>query len=202
MQMNSTESYGVFGITKALHDSLRSYLESSYHIKDLSLISERRKLLMTVGYIHQEPYVESTPSYELGKSYSELDIPVPAKKILTKLASMSPNVGVFPRPYQHQSEALEYFLGKNEDIIVATGTGSGKTESFLMPILGELAIEVEERLNTANMPGCRAILLYPMNALVNDQLGRIRRLFGDEKVSEILKGKRIRPIRFGSYTSI
>ncbi|MCY9665128.1 DEAD/DEAH box helicase [Paenibacillus alginolyticus] len=199
--MKQNDSYGVFSITDALHDNLRSYLESSYHIRNLSLISERRELLKSVGYIHQEPYVESTPSYEFGKEYSKLNIPNPAKELLSQLASLTPSVGVFPRPYQHQSEALEVFLGEGDDIIVATGTGSGKTESFLMPILGELAIESSNRPDSANMSGCRAILLYPMNALVNDQLGRIRRLFGNEEVADILKKGRNRPIRFGSYTS-
>ncbi|WP_334074120.1 MULTISPECIES: DEAD/DEAH box helicase [Paenibacillus] len=199
--MTSNDSLGVFGMSKALHDSLRLYLESTYHIRNLSLINERRELLQTIGYIHQEPFVESTPSYELGCAYTELDIPKPAKDTLTRLSKVSPSVGVFPKPYKHQSEALEAFLGNGEDIIVATGTGSGKTESFLMPIIGELSIEAYDRQDTANMFGCRAILLYPMNALVNDQLGRIRRLFGNERSSEILKGSRNRPIRFGSYTS-
>ncbi|WP_438431409.1 DEAD/DEAH box helicase [Gorillibacterium sp. sgz500922] len=199
--MTSKDSLGVFGMSQALHDALRSYLESTYHIKNLSLINERRELLQTIGYIHQEPFVESTPSYELGRPYSELEIPQPAKDTLTKLSKLSPSVGVFQNPFSHQSEALETFLGNGKDIIVATGTGSGKTESFLMPIIGELANETSYRHDTADMFGCRAILLYPMNALVNDQLGRIRRLFGNEKASEILKGSRNRPIRFGSYTS-
>ncbi|WP_047155181.1 DEAD/DEAH box helicase [Aneurinibacillus tyrosinisolvens] len=199
--MSNNESTGVFGITAALHDTLRSYLESTYHVRNKSLISERLHLLEQVGYISQEPYVESTPSYEIGSPYTELNISIPAKNILTELSGFSPSVGVFPRPYQHQSDALEVFLGEEQDIIVATGTGSGKTESFLMPILGALAVEGAERSETASLPGCRALLLYPMNALVNDQLARIRRLFGDERVSNALSTGRNRPVRFGSYTS-
>ncbi|WP_035295387.1 DEAD/DEAH box helicase [Brevibacillus thermoruber] len=199
--MNYKDSCGVFGITAALHDTLRSYLESTYHIRNLSLIGERRHLFDQVGIISQEPYVESTPSYEIGRPYNDLHIPDPAKQILTELSTLSPSVGVFPRPYQHQSEALEAFLGEGHDIIVATGTGSGKTESFLMPILGSLAMEGALRPHTASMPGCRALLLYPMNALVNDQLARIRKLFGDERVAVALRHGRNRPVRFGSYTS-
>lgn len=70
-----------------------------------------------------------------------------------------------------------------------------------MPILASLAIEAKERTNVSSMRGCRAILLYPMNALVNDQLGRIRRLFGDERVASFLQKGRSRNIQFGSYTS-
>ncbi|MCI3918744.1 DEAD/DEAH box helicase [Paenibacillus sp. TRM 82003] len=197
--MASNESYGVFNLSQELHNTLKSYLESAYHIRNKSLITERLKLLQTIGTITQEPYVESTPSYEIGKPYSEINIPAAAKEALTEISNLK--VGVFPNPYKHQSEALEEFLGKKNDIIVATGTGSGKTESFLMPILGSLAIEGKESTGTADMPGCRAILLYPMNALVSDQLGRIRKLFGNERVAQILKGKRSRPVRFGSYTS-
>ncbi|MFD0675991.1 MULTISPECIES: DEAD/DEAH box helicase [unclassified Paenibacillus] len=197
--MSGNESYGVFHLSEELNKTLKSYLESAYHIRNKSLIIERLKLLETIGTITQEPYVESTPSYEIGETYSNLKIPAAAKEALTEIANLK--VGVFPNPYKHQSEALEVFLGNKDDIIVATGTGSGKTESFLMPILGSLAIEGKERLGTADMPGCRAILLYPMNALVSDQLGRIRKLFGNEEVAQILKGGRNRPVRFGSYTS-
>lgn len=199
--MSETQRNGVFGVTLALNDMLRSYLESSYHISNLSLIHERRRLLEQTGVIHQEPYVESTPKYKKGSAYSFLSIPDTAKEILTEISQLSPSVGIFPIPYHHQSDALEEFLGRQKDIIVATGTGSGKTESFLIPILGSLAIEGVERAETSSLPGCRALLLYPMNALVNDQLARIRKLFGDERVAKILSRGRQRPIRFGSYTS-
>ena len=69
-----------------------------------------------------------------------------------------------------------------------------------MPILGQFAVENALRAPTARLPGCRALLLYPMNALVNDQLSRIRKLFGDTRASEIISQGRGRPVRFGSYT--
>ncbi|WP_374712411.1 DEAD/DEAH box helicase [Symbiobacterium terraclitae] len=195
------ESLGVFGVAERLHNTLTSYIESAYHIRNTSLINERKRLLEEVGMIAQEPYVEATPSYEIGQSYDQLQIPPRAQEVLSELAKLEPPVGIYSRPYQHQAQALTEFLGKKRDIIVATGTGSGKTESFLMPILGTLAIESTERPECAAKPGCRALLLYPMNALVNDQLGRIRRMFGDERVAAILKEGRGRPVRFGSYTS-
>jgi uncharacterized protein DUF1998/helicase-like protein len=57
-----------------------------------------------------------------------------------------------------------------------------------------------DRPQSANLPGCRALLLYPMNALVNDQLSRIRRLFGTEQASKIISKGRALPVRFASYT--
>ncbi|MCG8402122.1 MAG: DUF1998 domain-containing protein [Firmicutes bacterium] len=198
--MSFKDNYGVYRITHELHQTLRAYLEALYHIKNTSLIAERRSLLNETGYINQNPYVESTPIYQPGIAYDDLTIPTSAKKLLTKLAELKPEVGIFPVPYTHQSKALEAFFSHDQDLIIATGTGSGKTESFLMPIIGMLALEAAERPRSAQMHGCRALLLYPMNALVNDQLGRIRKLFGDERVAEFLKIGRNRPVRFGSYT--
>ena len=168
------------GLHHTLHrltESLRSYIEVQYHIRDESLIRERRLLLDEDGSVCQTPYVELTPVYELGLPYAELRLPDEIKAVLTELAGL--NIGLYPRPYIHQARALEHFFSDNADLIVATGTGSGKTESFLMPIIGQLAVEGINQPETAHMPGCRAILLYPMNALVNDQLSRIRKLFGE-----------------------
>jgi len=194
--MSTEHDYGVQSIVRDLNDSLQTYIEAQYHISDTGLIRERRCLLEEPGTIHQRPYVESTPSYRPGTPYASLAIPEPARRALAARGS----AGIFPTPYAHQSRALEAFLGRGEDIVVATGTGSGKTESFLMPILGTLAIEAAERPSSAALPGCRALLLYPMNALVNDQLGRIRRLFGDAEVAALLRQGRALPVRFGSYT--
>src|SRR5690606_18803500 len=56
-------------------------------------------------------------------------------------------------------------------LVISTGTGSGKTEAFLAPILHAA---IEDAITTKNRAGMVAILLYPMNALANDQLERIK----------------------------
>lgn len=195
----AAEVIGVHETVRSLAESLRQYIEAQYHIRDEDLIRERHALLRQDTTIAQVPYIEATLVYKQVDSYDGLLIPPPAIKALTQLASM--NIGLFPMPYMHQSQALSSFLGEEAaDLVVATGTGSGKTESFLMPIIGNLAIEGEERPESATLPGCRAMLLYPMNALVNDQLSRIRRLFGKPEAAKILSSGRIKPVRFGSYT--
>jgi ATP-dependent helicase YprA (DUF1998 family) len=192
-------AHGVHAALARLTQSLRSYLEAQYHIRNEAAIRERRLLLEEDGAICQVPFVESTPVYELGGRYEELHLPAGVKTVLTSLAKL--NIGVFPRPYVHQTHALQHFFAEEfSDLIVANGTGSGKTESFLMPIIGHLALEAARNPVGAHMPGCRAILLYPMNALVNDQNSRIRRLFGDPEASAIISNRRNRPVRFAMYT--
>lgn len=79
----------------------------------------------------------------------------------------------FDRPlYAHQEESIRHICS-GHNAVITTGTGSGKTESFLFPILNELLYDLESR-NTA--VGVRAVFLYPMNALVNDQVRRLREI--------------------------
>jgi ATP-dependent helicase YprA (DUF1998 family) len=195
------EHFGVHNTAAGLHLSLQQYIEAQYHIRDDSLVSERKALMQEPGVIAQEAYVEATPVYALGKPYAELEIPEVARDALTRISAMHANAGLYPRPYKHQEDALVAFLGSRaSDLVVATGTGSGKTESFLMPIIGQLAVESQACPSSNDMPGCRALLLYPMNALVNDQVGRIRRLLGNPEVNTVVGAGRGRPITFGSYT--
>ena len=198
--MPESKIYSARTVFEGLKKTFHQYLEAQYHIWDEGLIAERRRLLDHKGVTYQEPQLEATPFYSSGKPYRKLAIPQPAREILS-LASARPNVGIYPKPYIHQAAALEAFLGRDEEIIVATGTGSGKTESFLLPILGSLATESIQRPESWNVPGCRALLLYPMNALVNDQLTRLRRLLGDVEIARSLKGCRDRRVTFGMYTS-
>jgi ATP-dependent helicase YprA (DUF1998 family) len=197
----SVDSFGVHGTAQALNRSLHQYIEAQYHIRDESLISERDALLRQPDVIAQLPYIEATPVYELAEPYRKLSLPHAVSEALTRIAEVDSKSGIHSRPYYHQAQALESFFAPQQyDLVVATGTGSGKTESFLMPIVGELTLESTERPKSRDMHGCRAILLYPMNALVNDQVARIRRLLGSESVSKVVSAGRGRPVRFGSYT--
>lgn len=192
-------SYSVQSVHKALLHTLHQYLSAQYHIWDEWLISERDRILAQVGSTFQEPRLEATPRYAEGEPYSNLDIPEVAKAILCRAAA-EPSTGIPRVAYTHQCRAIEHFIA-SKDLIVATGTGSGKTESFLMPILSNLAIESAKRAESWATHGVRAILLYPMNALVNDQLGRLRRLFGNPVVRAGLMGTNKRSATFGMYTS-
>ena len=116
-------------------------------------------------------------------------------------ASADSLTGIPPNPYQHQAKALQEFFGRRNELVVSTGTGSGKTEAFLMPILGALAVERQHRPNSYELRGVRALLLYPMNALVNDQIARLRRLMGANGVVPRLRRADGFRATFGMYTS-
>ena len=81
------------------------------------------------------------------------------------------DMALFDTPYQHQVDSWQYLLNNNDDrgktIVVTTGTGSGKTECFMVPILQYLY----EHRNDGD--GVQAIFLYPLNALMNSQQERM-----------------------------
>ena len=188
-----------------LHGALRDYIEATYHISARSLIDRRKALLDVPGVIHQVPYLESTPRYETGECFSKLTGLAPAA--LQAFNVVSQAQGDLPKlihdpPYKHQSESIKGSLIDRRNLVITTGTGSGKTESFLLPILGKLAREASTQPESfADQPGMRALVLYPMNALVNDQLGRLRGLFGDPRLVSLFKTWAGRPPRFARYTS-
>lgn len=188
-----------------LHSSLSDYIEATYHISDPALIKQRQNLLSTSGVIHQIPYLESTPRYQTGEKFAEMkDLPKAALKIFSRLTQVEGELPqlLYDPPYKHQAEAIQHSLISGKNLVIMTGTGSGKTESFLLPIMGKLAREAEAKPDDfGGHPAMRALLLYPMNALVNDQLGRLRSLFGDPRLVQQFKSWCGRPPRFARYTS-
>ena len=177
-------------------DALRTYITSTYHISDPALVDLRDELLRREGAIAQRPYIESTARYSATRRYASLSIPPDVAAMFTRLGERGV---IFDPPYDHQASALEFSLGTEyRDLVVTTGTGSGKTEAFLLPILGRLAAEATKP--SFGTRAVRALLLYPMNALVNDQLGRLRVLFGGNDVSRWFTERGGRPMKFARYT--
>ncbi|MBB1089756.1 DEAD/DEAH box helicase [Rhodopseudomonas palustris] len=76
------------------------------------------------------------------------------------------------QPYRHQLEAWQALLKDHRSVLVTSGTGSGKTECFLIPILSDLASELTQR-QSAPLTGVRALFLYPLNALIKSQRDRL-----------------------------
>jgi ATP-dependent helicase YprA (DUF1998 family) len=184
-------------VSEKLDNDLQQYLEATYHLHHPRLLKERRAL-MNEGETATEPWVEATPSYVPGEKLRDLDLPTTVVDLLKDLEA--DDLDVFDPPYKHQADALQAFFNDEDDLIVSTGTGSGKTEIFLYSILGQLAKEAN-RGQTPEQRGIRTLVLYPMNALVADQLSRMRLLFGDEAGAQTIEDHIGRRAQFGMYTS-
>lgn len=114
------------------------------------------------------PFVESLPDFEKGGSIEELVANGALHGAWSALSESEEGRSLWRRRlHLHQSAAI----GRDENYLVATGTGSGKTESFLFPLIDDLL-----RQGELERPGVRTILVYPLNALANDQMHRIARL--------------------------
>lgn len=130
-----------------------------------------------------------------GSLFREVRRPFAKGKTINELIDqdgLHPDLAKFPisSPYWHQSKAIEQTALKLRNAIIATGTGSGKTESFLIPILDGL---LKEHTHGKLDPGVRAIVIYPMNALANDQLDRFRDIFA--KYPELTFGRFVGPTK-------
>lgn len=199
----TTESPTISETTKQIHAALRDYIEATYHVGHPTLIKQRRELLEQEGVLFREPFIESTPRYRPGRRFASLNLDQPVQELLQALATPTGELeGVLhDPPYTHQADALEWTTHDGASLAVTTGTGSGKTESFLLPMLAKLTSEAARSSASFEAPAVRALVLYPMNALVNDQLGRLRTLFGDPRVTTRFQAWAGRPPRFARYTS-
>ena len=202
------------GSFEKIREKFILYVKTAFGTRFPSIELERENLLKKPGVLNQEPWVEPLPVYESsGKTTEELnreDLPglnnsqIDAFKQLVRC-------GLFGEYelYSHQFKMLKKVVsGRN--CVVTAGTGSGKTESFLLPLFAQMAREISgwtppgerhPRLDDwwknevwqgerrANKESCwipqrghetrqaavRALILYPMNALVEDQLTRLRK---------------------------
>ena len=187
-----------------LHRALRDYIEATYHVSHPTLVAQRRALLEEPGVIHQQPYLESTPRYKTGVAFGDLGLDEAALDVFSAVTEAQGDLDllIHDPPYQHQAISTKLSLVDGRSLVVMTGTGSGKTECFLLPILGKLAREARSRgPDFGATPAVRAMVLYPMNALVNDQLGRLRLLLGDPRIVAKFMDWSGRPARFARYTS-
>lgn len=199
-------------LVQRLQQALRGYIESAYPLNDATLVRARRRLLEQEASGHllaQEPYIETTTRYATSRAgYADLGLRDHQARLFSTLANTrsaqstasDERTVLYPAMYAHQQRAFEAFLVENKDIVVATGTGSGKTECFLVPMLGSLYDEAVRAPRSFEQRGVRALILYPMNALVNDQLARLRLLLGDPAVANAFKSLGGRFPRFGMYT--
>lgn len=172
-------------VSATISSAYRRYLRSLVTPSDaeIAIALNRAIEAEATQQLVKGPYLEATPPFVKGAAPADLI----AEGILCKsFASLASSSFPLDRPlYSHQESSIRA-IHSGRNVVVATGTGSGKTESFLLPVIDRLLREHEAGTLGA---GVRAILLYPMNALANDQLKRLRSLLASTP-----------QITFGRYT--
>lgn len=149
----------------------KRYLLTTFRIKDNDYHRQFEEQLSKSNEIAKGPYLDVTDTFLKDKTIEELIKEGILSSEFYKLDSEKLPVKTRPL-FKHQVNAIKKSVG-GKNVVVSTGTGSGKTESFMIPILNHLMREKEDgKLG----PGIRAILIYPMNALANDQVYRLREL--------------------------
>lgn len=183
--MTIVKDFNPIETARKVEDSYREYIATTIHFDDSDLQKQLETILCEPGYLAKGPFLEAAPPYRKDKTVADLvDEGLLCKGMMSLGGGEARNFDPYRPLYVHQVKAIEKSVaGRNYAVV--TGTGSGKTECFLLPILNDILTEFEKSGRSA---GVRAMILYPMNALANDQLKRLRRL---------LKGT---DITFGRYT--
>ncbi len=141
-------------LAKQLQKGIGDYIETTFPMTNEPFKGSVQKMLADKGSIYHEPYVAVRLPFRV------------AEKMPTCFEAIHPAY----LPYVHQQKAFERLIGDDgRSTLVATGTGSGKTECFLYPILEYCYQHRGER-------GIKALIIYPMNALATDQAKRIAEL--------------------------
>ncbi len=221
------------------------YIKTAFGTKYPGLEREREEILNRQGVLCQEPYIEPILHYKSsGKKIYDLssnDLTSLTEKESEDFKHLA-SCGLFQdyELYAHQLEMLTKALS-GHNVVVTAGTGSGKTEAFLLPLFAYLAKEstawcrpdrthlhqhdwwkdeewisdclppnqkgkrsprVSQRANETRPAAIRALIVYPMNALVEDQLTRIRKALDSSDAQEWFVQNRFgNRIYFGRYNS-
>ncbi|MFM9453399.1 DEAD/DEAH box helicase [Streptomyces europaeiscabiei] len=207
----------------ALRTALMRYYDTPFGVEDRSIMKERRDLLDKDGGAWREPLLELRPQYVSS------GVPLAESFRIAGTHPQAAEFAQFAMPqgvdslYQHQHEALVTASGEGRDFVVTAGTGSGKTEAFMLPVIADLVgesaawngsgaaqpawwrrggdFEPSRRDEHGHPAAVRALILYPTNALADDQLVRLRRALDSNQVRSWLDQHRQgHRFYFGRYT--
>lgn len=178
----------VFGLRDKLVKDYSEYTRSFIQIRD-SRIRDHVEQRLSEGLLWPDPLIQMNPSFELGESIDELveqDILHPECSRIFRMKEEFQGQGKPLRLHRHQVDAVKAAKTK-ENYVLTTGTGSGKSLAYIVPI-------VDHVLRLGSGKGIQAIIVYPMNALCNSQYGELEKFlcYGYPKGSEL--------VRFAKYT--
>jgi len=170
----------VFELDEALVAQYAAFARSFSSIR-ASEISDQIAALYEQGKFWPDPLITINPRFEQGKTMSELAVEGVIDPALKNIFAFG-DERIPIRLHRHQERSVVK-AGNRESFVVTTGTGSGKSLCFFVPIVD--AIVRAKRAGEA--PRTRAIIIYPMNALANSQLSEIRKFVGEANVDDGLK---------------
>jgi DEAD/DEAH box helicase domain-containing protein len=230
---------------KDIQDAVLKYVETAFGTASESFEKERAEALRKEGVVFREQFIEPIPEYLKGDKLQDLtgsDLPGMSQEEIAVFKSIC-GARLFPTQsnynlFRHQQTMLRESLSGNH-CVITTGTGSGKTEAFLLPLIASILKEAAswESATPPNQreqnwwdengsrwnknkridcwqedptrPALRSIILYPMNALVEDQLSRLREALDFDEVHHayeanegFFNGNRITFGRFNSETPV
>ena len=215
-----------FRVFDDLREAYLRYLDSPFRLRYSALMQERRRLLDKDRQLYRRPLFEPIVPYQV----SNTAIHAAAKHVgaSADVADYMVSSGLFPAKrelFQHQLDAWAASRNGNA-VVVTTGTGSGKTECYLLPVFAHLVEESagwggpaqrppkalywnhrgeprnpQRSHDTGRPKALRALFLYPLNSLIEDQLARIRRACDSQEAQDWLAANRDgNRFWFGRYT--
>lgn len=199
-----------FHVFEEIRLAYQRYLDSPFRLRYDTLREERRRLLFQDRQLFREPLIEPIPPYEssgltVGQACARLKVPNETADFITR-GLLRPEIPI----HEHQFDAWRHSRA-GRAVVVTTGTGSGKTECYLLPVFAYLVEDLMRGWGTQSSPparhlwwrhphqtripqrgheaadrpsAVRALMLYPLNALIEDQLGRIRRACDNERARQ------------------
>lgn len=173
----------VFSLRDTVVGEYRKFATSftTIHAED---IRQQVEAIYAEARFWPEPLIQINPSYKKGANLADL---IGGGALEPRTADIFRADGAPLSLYKHQEQAIA-LAAQGESYVVTTGTGSGKSLCFFIPIVN--AVLAEKRMRTA--PRTRAIIIYPMNALANSQLEEL------DKFIKNVPGER--PVTFARYT--
>lgn len=177
----------IFDFHASVLADYRQYVQSFLTISDDDIRDFVERKLLGEGVLWPDALLQLNPSYRTAETVDEL---AAAGYILPETAAIFRSENGDPiRLYQHQRDAILKGI-QGQSYVVTSGTGSGKSLTYFVPIFDAiLRGDPQERK-------VWAIVVYPMNALVNSQLESLRELAANYK----RRTGREMPVRFAKYT--
>ena len=178
----------VFRLRDAVIQDYAEYVRSFVQIRDRRIDDFVEKSLKA-EVLWPQPLIQLNPSFEPGGWVDDLvdrgSLHADCRKIF-RIKTVEDPIGSRMMLHRHQVEAIEA-ARRDENYVLTTGTGSGKSLTYIIPI-------VDNVLKNGGKRGIRAIVVYPMNALCNSQYGELG------KFLQVGFGPGKEPVRFDRYT--